>query len=176
MTTTLPPESQPGQPPKKKSNATIVNMVLDSCTFVAFILAMQPHGTGIPIHEWGSVALSFAIILHLVLHWDWISGITRKLLSQLPTETRLGYLLNLIFYIDMTVIILSGLLISKSVLPALGLSVDEHAGPWRRLHGLSADAGIVILALHVAMHRKWIVNVFQRYVWGRLTGQAKAGR
>ncbi|GAA5534192.1 DUF4405 domain-containing protein [Deinococcus aluminii] len=171
MTTTLK-----AAPRKRKFNTTVVNLVLDTCTFTAFILAMQPHGTGIPIHEWGSVALAFALIAHLVLHWEWITGVTRKLLGKLPGETRFNALLNLLFYIDMTLIILSGLLISRSVLPALGLHVDEHAGPWRRLHTLSADAGIIILALHVAVHRKWIVNAFRRYVWGRFTGGAGAGR
>jgi len=163
-------------PRKKRTNATVINMVLDTSTFIAFILAMQPHGTGVPIHEWGSIALSVAIIAHLVLHWDWISGITRKLLGRLPAETRFSYVLNLLFYIDMTLIILSGLLISKSVLPALGLQVDEHAGPWRRLHGLSADAGIIILALHVAVHRKWIASSFKRYVWNRVTGRTNSDR
>ncbi|WP_052351873.1 DUF4405 domain-containing protein [Deinococcus pimensis] len=137
---------------------------------------MQPHGTGIPVHEWGSALLAVAIVAHLVLHWEWIVGISRKLMGPLPLETRLNCLLNVAFFVDMTLIIFSGLMISRAVLPALGLSVDEHAGPWRRLHGVSADAGVVILALHVAMHRRWIVGALRRYVWGRFTRPAKGTR
>lgn len=164
MTTITPSTSH-----KRQYNTTVVNMVLNTFTFIAMMLAMQPHGTGIPVHEWGSVALTIALLIHLTLHWEWITGISRKLLGKLPGETRLNYLLNLAFYIDMTLIILSGLLISKSFLPAFGIHLDEHAGPWRRLHSVSADLGIVILALHLAMHRKWIVNAFKRYVLGQQT-------
>ncbi|WP_045235078.1 DUF4405 domain-containing protein [Deinococcus pimensis] len=161
---------------RRSVSAVLINLVLNTFTFVAFILAMQPRGTGIPVHEWGSVLLGVAIVGHLVLHWEWIVGISRKLAGPLPLETRLNYLLNLAFFVDMTLIIFSGLMISRAVLPALGLSVDEHTGPWRRLHGLSADAGVVILALHVAMHRKWIVQALRKYVWGRVVRPARVGR
>lgn len=152
----------------KKTNMTVVNMLLNTFTFTAFMAAMQPHATGQAIHEWGSLALTVALLMHMALHWEWITGISNKLLGKLPTETRLNYLLNLAFYIDMTLIVLSGLMMSKNVLPAFGIHVDEHAGPWHRLHILAADSGLVILALHVAMHRKWVTNTFRKYVWARL--------
>jgi hypothetical protein len=55
----------------------------------------------------------------------------------------------------------------------------EHAGPWRSLHSLAADASVIILGLHVALHWKWIVNSWTRYVWhptvGLITRKPAAG-
>lgn len=160
--------------PRKNVNMPVVNLVLNTCTFITFLLATQPNGTGIPLHEWGSVALSFAIAAHLILHRIWIIGITRKWRGPLPRETRQNYVLNMVFFIDMVLAIVSGLLISESVLPAFGLQSAGTSSPWRQIHSATSNGALLILAVHVYMHRKWIVAVYRRYVWERLFPKAKA--
>lgn len=170
MTTT-----RPKVPRKRNVDRTVVNLVLNTCTFITFLLATQPNGTGIPLHEWGSVGLSFAVAAHLILHREWIIGITRRWRGPLPRETRQHYVLNVVFFFDMLLAVISGLLISRSVLPALGLQSLGTAGPWRQLHSATSNGALLILAVHIYMHRNWIVVTYRRYVWERINPRAKTG-
>ena len=59
---------------------------------------------------------------------------------------------------------LSGILISESILPLLGIRLN--ASPtWRFLHSSSADAVVLLVGLHFALHWKWIVKTIERYLF-----------
>ena len=40
------------------------------------------HALWIGIHTWSSIIMSVGVAAHLVLHWNWIVCMTRKLLTQ----------------------------------------------------------------------------------------------
>jgi len=140
-----------------------VNFLVDAVIFLAFLIAMEPHATGMAIHEWLGIAFGAAIITHLLLHWRWLTEVTRRFLGKMPLRIRLNYILNTLFFIDMTVIILSGVMMSKSALPALGISLGSGMA-WKALHSLSADLGMLIVGLHVALHWRWIVHTAKQLV------------
>lgn len=148
---------------KKQLNQTKINLAVDSGIFIGFLVAEAPHFTGMAIHEWLGIAFGAAIITHLLLHWQWIVAITRRFFSDIPRQARLNYLLNLLLFIDITLTIYSGLMISKVALPALGLSLGE-GGAWRGIHTFAANLSLVLVGLHVALHWQWIVNAIKRYI------------
>ena len=147
----------------KRVDRKAVNYLLDIAIFVAFLVALNPHLTGMAIHEWLSIAFGGAIITHLLLHWQWIVAVTRRFLGNVTWESRLNYLVNLLFFIDMTIIILTGILISEAALPLLGFSFQNGHG-WVMLHKSAADLALPVLGLHVALHWRWIVNTTKRYL------------
>lgn len=151
---------------KRRLSPTAINYLVDIVIFLAFLVAMDPHSTGIAIHEWLSIAFAAAIITHLILHWSWLVGITRRLFGRVTGEARVNYLINWLFFVDMTIIMFTGILISEAVLPTLGLSVAQSFA-WRRLHDLSANLALPILGLHVALHWRWIVNTTKNF-FGRV--------
>lgn len=153
------------QTTQRKLSPTVMNYLIDIAIFVAFLVAMDPRSTGIAIHEWLSIAFGAAIVTHLLLHWSWIVGITRRFFGKVTQEARWNYLVNLLFFIDMTIIIFSGLMISEAALPAVGITL-AHSFAWRGLHDLSANLALPILGLHVALHWRWIVNM-TKHVLGR---------
>lgn len=148
---------------RKKSNPVKVNFLVDLAIFVAFLAMLDPHSTGLTIHEWLGIAFGAAIVTHLLLHWQWLVASTRRFFGRLPRQTRLNYLLNGLLFVAMTVMIFSGLLISEEALPALGFSL-QIGRSWRSLHALAADAILIIVGLHIALHWKWIVSSTKRYV------------
>jgi len=93
--------------------------------------------------------------------------------GSLPRETRQNYILNLVFFSDMVLAIVSGLLISQSVLPAFGLQSAGTSSFWRQVHSATSNGGLLILAVHIYMHRKWIVASYRRYVWERINPKSK---
>ncbi len=159
---------------RKRIPKTPINLLLDALIFVAFLVATAPRFTGIAVHEWLSIAFGAAIVTHLLLHWQWIVGVTRHFFRQAQWRARVNYVLNTLFFIDMTIILFTGLMISEAALPLLGIRVAPDR-TWRLLHGLASDAGVFILGLHVALHWQWIVNALKRHVITALFRPRRAG-
>jgi hypothetical protein len=148
----------------KTKNQTKTKLIIDVIIFIAFLIAMDPHSSGIAIHEWLATSLIAALVAHLLLSWNWITQVTRRFLSKTNAQSRLNYILNWLLFIDGTVIMLSGFMISESVLPFLGITLP-HNFTWRSLHDLSANLFLFLLGLHTALHWNWIVDAFKRYIF-----------
>jgi hypothetical protein len=148
---------------RKKTNPVKVNFLVDLAIFAAFLALLEPHTTGMAIHEWLGIAFGAAAVTHLVLHWKWLVATTRRILGKLPRQSRVSYLLNTLLFAAMTILIFSGLMISEVALPALGLNLSPGF-TWRALHTQMSDVVLILLGLHVALHWKWIVTTTRRYV------------
>jgi cytochrome b len=153
-----------------KLSSTVRNLLVDTAIFGGFLLATDPHATGQAIHEWLGIAFGATIIVHLLLHWKWIVNVVRRFFSKLPGQVRINSLLNSVLFIAMTLIIFSGLMISKVVLSTFGLT-SSHDAIWRWLHTSATNVALIIVGLHVALHWKWIVSTVKRYVWQPLFGR-----
>jgi hypothetical protein len=153
-----------------KPSRTTINYLVDLTIFLAFLVAMNPHMTGLALHEWLSLAFGSAVITHLLLHWQWIVEVTRRFFVQVTTQARLNYIINLLFFIDMTIVIVTGVMISESALPTLGITLAQSF-LWRGLHNLSANVALVLFGVHIALHWRWIVTTTKRYLFGTQTTQ-----
>ncbi|MFT3895536.1 MAG: DUF4405 domain-containing protein [Anaerolineales bacterium] len=138
-------------------------LTLDIVIFSAMLALTNPRLTGNTIHEWLGISLIAGIITHLLLNWNWIVNVTKTFFKKLFHESRLNYVINLLFFIAMTGTLFSGLMISKDVMSALDIQLNV-SGSWKMLHSLLSDASVLILGLHVAMHWKWIVNSISRFI------------
>jgi hypothetical protein len=158
-----------------QSNRNKTNLVVDSAIFVAFLVAMAPHFSGMAIHEWLGIAFGAAIVTHLLLHWQWLVEVTKRFFGKAQWSARISYLLNALLFVDITVIIFSGLLISEVALPLIGVQLTG-GGMWRGLHKTSANLFVPLVGLHVALHWHWIVNMFKRFaIAPRRASQLGAG-
>jgi fucose 4-O-acetylase-like acetyltransferase len=83
---------------------------------------------------------------------------------------RINYVLNVLLFIDVVLIMYTGIMISESFVPFLGIRLSRNFN-MRMLHDLTANLFVLILGLHTALHWDWIVNAFKRYIFqpvGRL--------
>jgi hypothetical protein len=144
-------------------NKTKTNLLIDFTIFIVFLLAGEPAITGLPIHEWLSLAFIAALITHLVLHWEWIVSVTGRFFHRLIHESRFNYLVDFLVFLSFITVMLSGLLVSQSITQLFGIHFQVSRA-WREIHSLSADATLLLIGLHFAMHWKWIVNAIQRYI------------
>ncbi|MFZ5912382.1 MAG: DUF4405 domain-containing protein [Chloroflexota bacterium] len=162
----------------KTNNNTKTKLVIDILIFFGFLVAMDPHSTGVALHEWLTVASMAAIITHLLLNWDWIVRLTKRFFTMPALRPRINYVLNLLLFIDVVLIMYTGVMISESFVPFFGLSLPMDFS-MRRLHDMTANIFVLLLGLHTALHWGWIVNAFRRYVFGplgRLFGSKRASR
>ncbi|MFI5067437.1 MAG: DUF4405 domain-containing protein [Streptosporangiales bacterium] len=133
---------------------------LDAAILAGYVMAYSFGFTGLAIHEWLGIGLGLVLLVHLTLHWDWVTRTTRRLLRR-GGRDRLIWLVNLALIIAMTLCIASGILISRVALSELGISTP--GGPfWSQLHTQTATVTLVLVAVHVALRWRWIVTVGRR--------------
>jgi len=152
----------------KPRSQTKTKLWIDITIFIGFLIAMDPRSSGIAIHEWLATSMIAALVVHLLLSWDWIVQITGRFFGRVNSQSRINYILNWLLFIDGALIMLSGFLISESLLPFLGITLPQNF-VWRRLHDMSANFFLLILGLHTALHWGWIVETFKRYIFQPIT-------
>lgn len=142
-----------------KTNRT--KLLLDLGAFAAFLVVMDPRSSGIAIHEWLAAALGGTIIVHLLLNWNWLVEMTKRVFTKSLNGARTNYILNWLLFMDGILIMISGIMISESLVPALGLSLPQDFA-WGSLHDLSANISLLLMGIHITLHWSWIVNTFKR--------------
>lgn len=157
--------------PARKWNKTVVNLVVDMVFFVVFLITMAPRFGGSTVHEWISTAMAAIVVGHVLLHWNWIINTLKRCLQKMNVTQRTNSILNTILFIDSWVIMLSGFLISESILPGFGIRLPRGIA-WRQIHDQSANLAMLIIGLHIALHWPWIVAAFKRLVLRRPTSVA----
>jgi hypothetical protein len=159
----------------RRWNINRVNLWFDIGIFLAALFAPAVAFTGLAIHEWLGIGLGLAVVTHLLLHWQWIAQTTRRFFGRTNWAARLNYLVNTLFFVDLTVIIVTGILMSKVVLSQLGITLAQNSLA-HSLHTLASDAMVIILALHVGLHGKWIVSTANRYIAQPILNLFRRGR
>lgn len=141
-----------------------LNLFLDIMLALAFVVVMEQHFTGLTLHELIGVLFGVGLLTHILLHWRWILSITRRFFQKPFHASRFNYLLNLLMFVDLLVIIVTGIGISRTL--GLNLNLDHSVTQnFERLHILASNFSLLIVALHVGLHWKWIVSHAQRYIF-----------
>ncbi len=151
------------QNPNKKFSQTQFKLFLDLLVFALFVAINIPGATGITGHEWFSFIFALPFLIHLTLNWKWVISVFSRLFQKLPGETRFNQVWDSILFLLMVFVSFSGVMLSESVLPALGirLTIDPF---WRSLHTSMANLLLLMFGVHLMMHWKWIVSNFNRYI------------
>lgn len=134
------------------------------------------------LHTWGGVAMIAIAIAHLSLHWSWVVSMTarffRRLFSrreQLNLRSRMNYSLNALVAASFLLAAASGtyfLLVPggrQAVDPMIGLPRST----WDAVHTWSGVTLIAAVAVHLAIHWRWVVRVAVKIWRGALS--AKTG-
>ncbi len=153
-------------------NSIVTNVVVNSILLLVFLIIYEEHATGISIHEWGALALVSIIVVHILLHWQWIVACGKRFFQNIKGCIRLNYIINIMLFVAFTAVIFSGLMISEVVMPAIGLRLPQ-SGFWRWLHGFAADVSLGLVVFHVGLHWKWVINAVKRTVVAPASSKAK---
>jgi len=139
----------------------IFKFIFDIVLAVVFALLFIPGSTGLTLHEWGSVVFGLAIILHIILNWKWVIGISKRIFSKsISRKTRLSYVLNWALLVDLIIIIMSGLLISEVLLPNFRYFPDVK---WLPIHIVSSFVGLLIMGMHLGLHWNCIKQMGKQF-------------
>ena len=146
------------------------NLIINFALFFLFLIGLEPALAGNAFHEWLNLILGTLTLVHLVIHWDWIAAMLRRQFKTMSGTLRINFILNVILFISIVMMILSGLMISRAVIPASGTSAPRHS-VWNELHSVFGNVLLVLIASHIGLHWNWIVNACRRCIVSPLKSQ-----
>jgi hypothetical protein len=142
---------------------------LDLALFGALFLAYNPAWTGSAVHEWLCAIAAVPLLFHVVVNWSQTLQVLRRFAQRLRAVPRVNLVVDAALFVAFVTVMLSGLLISRSVAGSLGVTIVPDS-LWVSTHAWSADATILLLLVHFALHWRWIVTTAGKL--GRLRPQA----
>ena len=113
---------------------------------LVYLLQMVPGKTGNLLHEAAGLVFALLFVVHHVLNRGWL----RRLGRQRNLRARATLASDVVLTVCVVGVALTGVLMSRSVLPWLSVPAVAHAV--RPLHGSCAYLGLMTTALHVGLH------------------------
>ena len=143
----------------KKIN--FVKFALDLAMGVVFALLFNRRVLGgMSFHEIAGLAVGGAVLTHILLNFRWVRNVTLALFSKKTAlKAKIGYILNLLLLLDLAVILISGISISK----VLFAGMAGQAG-WfgQATHVAAAYIALALIGLHIGLHWQWVMNVCRK--------------
>ena len=143
-------------------NKQVFYWFLDLVIIVVFLVEYSMKLTGYQWHELLGLAVGALLIVHALVHWQWIVSVTKRLVNSLKGKAVLCYTIDFVLLALITGIILTGLLISS--LLNLPLAAYDF---WRFLHVSISYLTLVFVGVKIALHWSWIVNTARRKIFRR---------
>lgn len=135
------------------------SLLLDTCMFICFAALLSWRMTGVAAHEWIGLSLIALIMAHLIVHWGWVET---QIAAGLRRRRIVPFLLNAALFVAMGVTLVSGVVISKVVVP--NQLPPARYLLWHGLHESATTFTVIILGLHVALNwdhiRGWVRRAF----------------
>jgi hypothetical protein len=136
-------------------------MVLDLLMLIILLLMYSKMSISMTFHEIGGLAVCGLFLIHMGVNSNWISGVTKKLFSKnIPTKTKIGYVVNVLFLLSIALIAISGIMISKIVFK----SISSPDMIWKQIHYFSSAVSLILLGVHVGLHREFIATMVRKMI------------
>jgi cytochrome b subunit of formate dehydrogenase len=129
-------------------------------------------------HTWGGVIMIGAVALHIVIHWDWIVLMTKRILgalwskgAQMSTGAKVNVLVDAVIAISFFLTAISGIYFLFA--PTGGFQGGNNVGwdpgflfsrtTWDLIHTWAGVVMIGAAAVHFVIHWRWVKNVTVRF-------------
>ena len=133
-------------------------MGLDLILFLLLALMYRKNAVCMRFHEIGGLVLCGLFLLHKGLNWQWIRSVTVGIFQK-NGRLNLRWVVDVLLLVSMTAVLITGLLISKTLPTAIGNSRRIQA--W---HYFSAATALVLSGIHLGLHGTYLKN----NLWNRL--------
>lgn len=139
----------------------LIKISLDIVMVVVFVLLFNTSViAGLTFHEIAGLSIGFAFILHMAINRRWIKQVTRNLFGkQIAMKTRIGYWVDVLLLLSMFYTICSGIMISRVLFPNLQIGNESL---FRNTHAAVAYLSLGLVGIHIGLHWRWVINLFQR--------------
>jgi hypothetical protein len=138
----------------------IIKFILNVLLAAVFLLLMDPRSFyGLSFHEWAGLIVVLFFLFHKVLNWGWIKKVTLGIFKKIPGKARLNYILDILLLAGLTLIIISGLAIARTI-DFSWLNIGGSHFFWRAMHLSSSMLVLVLFGIHLGLHWRWVLQRF----------------
>jgi hypothetical protein len=128
---------------------------------IVMLLLMDPRSFyGLPFHEWAGLIIGICFILHKILNFGWIKTVTLNIFRKCPGKSRVNYVLDLLLFAGITLMILSGIAISRTI-DFSWLNLDGLRIFWRVMHTSSSYITLGLFGIHLGLHWNWVLRTLK---------------
>jgi uncharacterized protein YjeT (DUF2065 family) len=120
------------------------------------------------LHTWGGIIMIAAVVLHLALHWKWVTCTLKRVSNKLTAGTgsinRHAWLnigIDAAIALSFLITVLSGVyfLFAPGGRGAIDPLLLFTRGTWDALHTWGGVALVISVVIHFAIHWRWVVKV-----------------
>lgn len=142
-------------------NKNGIKILLDLVMVILLVLMFKKNVISMSFHEIGGLVVCGLFVIHMLLNYKWIIGVTKKLFSKgLKFKTRLGYIINALLLLSMAFIGVSGILISKTIFT----NISSNNMFWKIGHQVVSGYGIILVGIHIGLHWDFLRNHFKKWI------------
>jgi hypothetical protein len=135
-----------------------IKFVLNLALAIVFLLLMDPRSfLNLAFHEWAGLIIGLFFLLHKILNWGWIKKVTVSLFRRGPAKARINYILDILLLAGITLMILSGIAISRTI-DFSWLQIGGSHFFWRAMHVSSSMLTLVLFGIHLGLHWNWVLQ------------------
>jgi len=153
---------------------TRTRLLLDLGLTAALVVAFNPAWSGIPVHQWLSIAVIAPLVVHLVVNWEWALRIVGRFFRKLLSVSRLNFVVDAALLVATVTVMLSGFMVSPALFVPFGMRFAVTT-QWVVVHAWSANATMGLLAIHGVLHVKWALGAVRKLVAQRSSATALSG-
>lgn len=125
--------------------------LFDIAVLAVYVLVANPVLMGIPLHEFLGLGAFVMVAAHVVVSGEGLGG-----------RGRVGQLvLNVVLLLALAVCVVSGVMVSGTVLPSMGLYASGYHF-WDPLHAVAAKVLLAALLVHVVVRGPAALAVLRR--------------
>lgn len=137
----------------------VFKIILDVIMFVVLFTMYSKSAVNMSYHEIGGLALCGLLIIHNGINYKWIVGVSKKFFGKnLPIRTRISYVINVLLFLSVTGIAVSGIMISKTIFT----SIRGTWFGWKTVHYFLASLTIILMGVHLGLHWTFIKQMVSR--------------
>ncbi len=142
-------------------NKNLLKVLFDLLMVFLFVGLYDANATGTVFHEIVGLILFALFVIHIFYNRKWVIQVGKKLFGRgLKKRLKVMYGLNICLLLAFGLVLVSGIRISHILFPS-----DVKASDiWMTLHIASALITIVLIAVHLGLHWKFIVNVAKKHL------------
>jgi hypothetical protein len=138
-------------------------LIIDFVMMVLILFALSYRIIGDVSHEWIGVSVFILFVVHTIINYRWYKQIFK---GRYDFRRGLNTAVNLLLLAAMSLLIITGLLHSRTVLAFLHLPGGMVI---RLIHTTAAYWGLLLIAVHLGLHWEMIINAMRK-----MTGITKA--
>lgn len=136
-----------------------MRLIIDLLMIILLPFLMAYSLIGEKNHETIGSVMGFLFVMHHILNYRWYQTLTK---GKYTSVRIFSIIVNLLLTVDMILLIVSGILMSRYVFTFLPR--NQMASLARLMHMFGAYFGFVLMSMHIGLHAKsMIIKIEQKY-------------